>query len=283
MFKTTTIWLCLTLVINFNGTSQQSENKEVHISFNKTTSLIFPFAITSVDRGSKDVLVQKARGVENVLLVKAGKKEFSETNLTIITADGILHPITVNYSEQPPTQTITVANISALDDRTLIFVEDAVNARDVQTTSEHVLLQKSAGRIEGQNKSKMSFKLQSISINNDLIYYRVQIRNKSAITYDVKSLKFYIRDKKKVKRTSSQEIEAVPVYIGNNKTTIPGYASADMVFALRKFTIPDGKVLDIELFEQNGGRNLNLKIDNRDILKARSITTTKNLLTTIKK
>jgi hypothetical protein len=41
------------------------------VTLNKTTNLIFPYAIKSVDRGSRDVLAQKAKGVENILLVKA--------------------------------------------------------------------------------------------------------------------------------------------------------------------------------------------------------------------
>ena len=48
------------------------------IAVNKTTNLIFPYAIKSVDRGSADVLAQKAKGVENILLVKAVGKIFQK-------------------------------------------------------------------------------------------------------------------------------------------------------------------------------------------------------------
>ncbi len=43
------------------------------VTFYKTTNLVFPYTIKSVDRGSKDIIAQKANGVENVLQVKAGK------------------------------------------------------------------------------------------------------------------------------------------------------------------------------------------------------------------
>lgn len=46
------------------------------VTYNKTTNLVFPYAIKSVDRGSKDILVQKAKDVENILQVKAGQKRF---------------------------------------------------------------------------------------------------------------------------------------------------------------------------------------------------------------
>ena len=42
------------------------------ITYYKTTNLIFSFSITSVDRGSCDVLAQKTKGAENILQVKAG-------------------------------------------------------------------------------------------------------------------------------------------------------------------------------------------------------------------
>jgi hypothetical protein len=44
------------------------------IAVGKTTHLIYPFAIKSVDRGSRDILVQKAKGLENILQVKAARE-----------------------------------------------------------------------------------------------------------------------------------------------------------------------------------------------------------------
>ena len=64
-----TVWLML---VSFNCFSQFSiEPYSLQIGINKTTNLIFPYEIKSVDRGSRDVLVQKAKGIENVLQVKA--------------------------------------------------------------------------------------------------------------------------------------------------------------------------------------------------------------------
>jgi len=56
--------------------------------FLKTTNIIFPYSIVSVDIGSRDVLAQKAKGVENILQIKAARDSFPQTNISIITADG---------------------------------------------------------------------------------------------------------------------------------------------------------------------------------------------------
>ena len=277
MAKTISLWVGIILISFSASFGQEVENTNLSISYSKTTSLIFPFSIISVDRGSQDVLAQKARGVENVLQVKAGRKQFPETNLTVITADGVLHQFTVTYSDTPSTQAITIAGNTGK--QSLILVKDAVNERDIQSDSKLALKQNVSGRIDEHNKYQMNLSLQEIFIHNNTLYYKIQIRNKSSISYDIKSLKFLIRDRKKVKRTSSQEMEINPLFIGNESGRIQAYASRTIIYVVKKFTIPDGKTLFINLFEENGGRHLTLKVDNKDILKAKMLPEAKHLLT----
>ncbi len=59
----------------------------LEVTTTKTTHLIFPFGIKTVDRGSRDIIAQKATGVENILQVKAARPDFESTNLTVITTD----------------------------------------------------------------------------------------------------------------------------------------------------------------------------------------------------
>jgi conjugative transposon TraN protein len=280
MTKTIFWWLGL-VIINTATTFGQVENKTLTISFNKTTSLVFPYSITSVDRGSKDVLAQKARGVENVLQVKAGRKDFQETNLTVITADGVLHQFTVSYSDAPPTQTITVAS-SIVQHESLILVKDVVNERDTQSDMRRINTQSVRGKVDQQAKYEMVLTLQDIFVHGNTLYYRLHIRNKSSINYNIKSIKFLVHDRKKVKRTSSQEIQIAPLHVDKTSDHINGYASSTMIYAVKKFTIPDGKALLINLFEENGGRNLSLRIDNKDILRAKVLPESQDLLTSIK-
>ena len=67
----------------------------------KTTHLVFPYDIISVDRGSENILAQKARGAANVLQVKAARSGFQQTSLTVITADKKLYGSTVDYVSNP--------------------------------------------------------------------------------------------------------------------------------------------------------------------------------------
>ncbi len=49
------------------------------ISTDKTTSLVFPFAIRHVDRGTQSVLVQPVKEAPTILLIKAASKNFPVT------------------------------------------------------------------------------------------------------------------------------------------------------------------------------------------------------------
>ena len=43
------------------------------------------------------------------------------------------------------------------------------------------------------------------------------------------------------------------------------------VYALPKFTIPDDKLLVVELYEKNGGRHQTIRVENADIVNAEVI------------
>ncbi len=71
------------------------------ISTEKTTSLVFPFAIRHVDRGTQSVLVQPVKESPTILLIKAATKGFPETNLSVITEDGSIHSFIICYDNNP--------------------------------------------------------------------------------------------------------------------------------------------------------------------------------------
>ena len=81
--------------------SALAQSSTLQIATDKTTSLIFPFPIRHVDRGTKDILVQAIKEPDNLLLVKAASKDFPETNLSVITVDGSVYSFKVAYDAQP--------------------------------------------------------------------------------------------------------------------------------------------------------------------------------------
>lgn len=257
------ILVCLIVAGFFRIGAAQAVIDTVDVSFSKTTSMIFGYPVINVDRGSSDLIAQKVTGVENILQLKAGRRNLSETNLTVITADGSLHHFYVSYSDHPDTQVYRISErlISAL-------FEGGRTDIEYEIATERILNHPSSGRIAKDRSFQIMFAVSGIYIHDDMLFLRVSIRNKSNINYDVQSLRFFVRDKKKLKRTSSQEVEVHPLYVRNDANSIGANGSSDVVFVFEKFTITDSKALDIELFEKNGGRNLNLHVGNHAIVKA---------------
>lgn len=242
------------------------EPDSLAIGYSKTTNIVFPYAIKSVDRGSQDVLVQKAKGLENILQIKAAQQGFIQTNLTVVTADGKLYSYVLNYNEQSPQLNLSM-NKAKQEGKEIYFSSESNNEQELQQYSKLAFYNKKKVRGEKENKYAIKFQLNGIFIQNNVMYYRILVANNSKINYDVDQLRFFIRDNKKVKRTASQEIEIIPIHILNNLPTIDGESENTFVFAVPKFTIPENKYLSIQLMEKNGGRHVELHVKNKKLVK----------------
>ncbi len=241
------------------------------ISFYKTTSLIFPYAIKSVDRGSRDVLVQKAKGVENILQVKAAKSNFKETNLTVITADGKFYSWILNYMENTSFINILIGANADNNKSNAFFSPGGTNEANIEDNAKIVANEKRSIHSISDKKYKMRLQLNGLYIKDEVMYCKILLENNSNINYDIEMLRFYINDERKTKRTASQQIELQPLYVYGDTSVIYGQSKQVFVFALPKFTIPDKKYLFIQIMEKNGGRHLQLRVHNRTIVKARSV------------
>lgn len=255
------------LIISITGFAQENQSinaKNIQLSYSKTTSIVFPYAVKSVDRGSQDILVQKAKGIENILLLKAGKQNFAQTNLTVVTADGKLYGFVLNFDELCPTLTLR-AEYNSNSDKEVLFSAENQNQKEVQQYSQLALSKKK--KTPGLSTSRFSVQLRvnGIFVHQDVMYFRVLLENNSRINYDVDQLRFFIRDQKKSKRTASQELEIVPLFATSDISKISDHSEVSLVFAIPKFTIPQKKLFTLELIEKNGGRHLELNIKNSDL------------------
>nr|WP_294921731.1 conjugative transposon protein TraN [uncultured Flavobacterium sp.] len=244
----------------------KTESDSLMIAYSKTTSIVFPFAIKSVDKGSPDILVQKAIGLENILQIKAAQKGFFQTNLTVVTADGKLYSFVLDYNEEFPQLNLTL-NKTKPDGQEIHFSDEITNEKDIQEYSKLALYDKKKLRGQKESKYDIDLKLNGIFIREQVMYYRIKVTNNSKISYDIDQIRFFIRDAKKVKRTASQEIEITPNYILNDVDKIEAEAENIFVFALPKFTIPEKKYLAIQLMEKNGGRHLEEHVKNPKLVQ----------------
>ncbi|WP_114782990.1 conjugative transposon protein TraN [Botryobacter ruber] len=260
-------FLCL-LLLQLNIVAQDLHPKALELTYQKTTTLVFPHAIQSVDRGSRDILAQVPEKVENVLQLKAARKGFGETNLTVITADGRVYSFEVSYADIPAT-TFVKLDPPTTTAAPVVFANTDLNSEQLKTITN--LLAGDPRFCYGikDKAGKVKATLEGIYVQGNTFFYRLVLSNKSPVPYELDFIRFSLRDRKQVKRMATQEEERVPLYAyGYDEKTVEAGSQKVLVFALEKVPITKGKELVVELFEQNGGRHLQLRIRSKDLVQA---------------
>ena len=254
----------------------------LEVTFNKTVHIIFPALIRYVDLGSVDLLAAKADGTENVLRVKAALRDFSrESNLSVITEDSSYYTFNVKYADEPVKLSVEMTDFLH-DGEATNRPNNALDIYMQELGQESPLLVKLIMQSIYKNDRKeikhigskrfgIQYTLKGVYTYNGLLYFHLQLKNSSNVPFNVDYITFKIVDKQVAKRTAIQEQVIWPLRAYNNLTLIGGSRTERMVFTLPKFTIPDDKMLIIELNEQSGGRHQSFTVDNADLVRAKVI------------
>jgi len=235
------------------------------ISTSMTTNLIFPYAIKSVDRGSIDILAQKAKGSENVLQVKAAKAPFKQSNLSVVTADGQLFSFLIDYAEYPSHLNLSFYKDSLAEP--VLLAGGAIPQDELQQTAAIISERKPFMRHRVQQQM-IKLALGSIHYHQDMLWFAFDITNRSLIDYDIQYIKFFVKDKKRAKRTAEQSKELQPVFV-SLVDKVSGDHPEKVIIALPAFTLSQKQEVRVMLKEKNGGRDLELRLKYPAILKAR--------------
>lgn len=254
----------------------------LEVTFNKTVHLIFPAPIRYVDLGSADLLAAKADGTENVLRVKAALRDFSrESNLSVITEDGAYYTFNVKYADEPVKLAIEMTDflhdgeaVNRPNNALAIYMQELGQESPVLVKLIMQSIYKNNDReIKhiGSKRFGIQHTLKGVYTHNGLLYFHLQLKNSSNVPFNIDFITFKIVDKKVAKRTAIQEQVIWPLRAYNNLMVVCGKRTERMIFTLPKFTIPDDKMLVIELNEQQGGRHQSFTVDNSDLVRAKVI------------
>ncbi|MBB1194775.1 conjugative transposon protein TraN [Flavobacterium sp. SOK18b] len=250
----------------------------MEVTYDKTSHLIFPTAIRYVDLGSEYLIAGKAEDAENVLRVKASVKEFEpETNFSVITNDGHFYSFNVNYSSSPEVLSYDLLTMQKTEDKAngsdVLFEELGNNSPSLAGLLLETIYKndKSIVKHIGAKSFGIQFLLKGIYIHNGKYYFHTELANRTNVPFQIDFINFKVMDKKIAKRTVVQERPMMPLRTYKPLDEIGGKMTEQNVFLLNQFTIADDKVLLIEIFEKNGGRNQTLQIENSDLIKARLI------------
>ena len=254
----------------------------VQVTFAKTVHIIFPSAVRYVDLGSNWIIAGKADGAENVIRVKATTEGFSgETNFSVICEDGSFYSFNARYAHEPEMLNIEMKDFLENGDTT-DFSHTRMNIYFRELAGESPLLVKlimqsiyKEDRREirhlGCKRFGVQFLLKSVHSHNGLFYFHTETRNRSNVAFRTDFIRFKVVDKKVPKRTAIQERVIDPVRSYNEVLVTEGKSDVRTVYAVPQFTIPDDKLLVIELFEKDGGRHQTIRVENADLVAAKQI------------
>ena len=254
----------------------------VQVTYAKTVPIIFPSAVRYVDLGSNWIIAGKADGAENVIRVKATTEGFpGETNFSVICEDGSFYSFNARYAHEPEMLNIEMKDFLENGDTT-DFSHTRMNIYFRELGNESPLLVKlimqsiyKEDRREirhlGCKRFGVQFLLKSVHSHNGLFYFHTETRNRSNVAFRTDFIRFKIVDKKVPKRTAIQERVIDPVRSYNEVLVTEGKSDVRTVYAVPQFTIPDDKLLVIELFEKDGGRHQTIRVENADLVAAKQI------------
>jgi conjugative transposon TraN protein len=271
----------------YQGMSRSIPNGRVvlpyglQITFEKTVHLIFPAQIRYVDLGSSNIIAGKAEDADNVLRVKAAVRDFeTETNLSVICEDGSFYSFNVKYAEEPERLNIEMQDFLHSGTNNLptnkadIYFKELGNQSPVLVKLiMKTIWQNNRREIKhiGSKKFGIQFLLRGLYSHNGLLYFHLQMKNQSEMPYNIDFITFKVVDKKIAKRTAIQEQVLQPLRAYNDVIRIGGLQTQRSIFTLEQFTLPDDKVLEVTLFEQNGGRHQTFIVENEDLIRAKNI------------
>lgn len=241
------------------------ETAVLPISDEKLTHIIYPEKIVYVDFGNTTVQVEKAEKVDNIIAIRADTAFNLQTNLTAITESGRFYTFDLQYAPRC--------------ERFSFIVDKGARKKQVAILDERNTMQKARLEKEISQRPRlltnikdevadMRFSVTNIFIDNDILLFRFGLHNRSQIGYTIDFIRFYIQDAKRRKKTAVQQLEQQPLFSFNRPEEVPALSSCNFTVALPKFTIPDKKVLIIEIQEKNGGRHFYYKMKNRQLINA---------------
>lgn len=249
--------------------------QKVPVTFHKMTSLVFPMAIRTGVKVSRDVLVQKVKGVDNVIELKAMRPRFMPTNLSVFGMDGRLYSFDLEYEEGAPVLNFavlpspgTAASGNYAEKVPILLTglptDQATLAQDAETLAPQEGFLHQSARSE-----KMRLVVKGIYLRDSLLWFVICLRNHSQIPYHPAYLRLFSLDRKKVNRMAIQQAAMEPVY-RDLPERIEGRATCSFALGFPLFTLARDKKLILEVAERNGGRLLSLPITCKTLLKARS-------------
>lgn len=245
------VWLMI-LFMASRVQAQVSESR-IFVTYDKTVNIIFPYAIVSEDHGSDGIITQRSKAAPKILRVKANIKNFDRTNLSVITSDGHVYSFLLEYADDVYRMNYVMDQEDAIAQTA---VENNISVLEVQAGE----VGRAARTIHKRVSDDFSIlQLRGLYISSDALWLSTRFINCTMVPYPVGFIKFFIRDKRRVKNAAQQEREIFPIY-SQTPELFAGKAMDDLLFAFEPFVINKHQQLLMQVGELNGNRFIQIRI-----------------------
>jgi len=250
-----------TLVSSAQNILQLSDKKSVHV--------VCPDKVLYVSCGDdSEIQAEILPELSNIVRVKALRSFEGQTSLTVVCA-GRIYSMAAQFGN---CDVLTYQLESLPSEKAYPFSGKLMPDESLKGISDQVLSQKGYHTVHrSTRKNGILMEVNDICIKGDALFLVIQITNCTNMAFDAEAFNFWIADKRQQKATNVQEYQLTPDYVRFELKRVPAYDSASEVFVIEKLTIPDKRVLRIEMIEKsagNTGRKLTLELKNRDLHKA---------------
>jgi len=253
-----------------DGTPDSIGVYPLQVSARFTVNLIFRYRVAQVDIGSGDVMGRKMGKAENVLLLKAAKSGFPATNVSVYLEDGRLYSFLVSYADS-----VGVLNLS--------FGADSVSsggglplprARIVGWPVPRDSMEADSRRVaavrgfmhDRTSSGGVELALRGVYLRDSVLWMAFRGRNFSRVAFKPDRIRFFVEDRRKLRRTATQTVEWKPVFDGAPSVLV-GRVAWGVGFVPK--ALPRGKRLVILWSGGDDGRAVRLVVKGRRILRAR--------------
>ena len=241
-----------------------------YVSRDKTTALFFKSAVKIISKPTSDFDVTQKE--DALITIKALDADFAPTRINVqdVSTAKIYH-IPVEYSFGRAGRRIDVDGATPMTVRVIKTAE-----YNYSTVVTQLAEGKRKDVVDHEKTGGVKAWVDKLSLAGNRIFFRLDIRNKSNLPYEIDFVRFYIRDLKTVARMATHEQEIVPLITTlHKKTSIAHKQEIAKVFGFHRFSLSEDQALNVELYERNGNRHIYLQIKQKDLDDLKTITPAK--------
>ena len=239
-------------------------NKEVFVTYEKTVNIIFPYAIGSEEHGSGGIIVRQVPGAPQILQVKANRKDFAPTSLSVVTKDGSLYSFVIVYASD-------VAQLNHIVDTCESVVNACIQPNEKSLQDEEASVRHAKANVRRRAWDDFStLRLNGLFISKHAVWLRTKFINATAVPYPIDMVKFFLRSKKQLKNAATQEREVRPVY-NIYPDTMGGKKCIDIFCAFEPFVVNRRQQLVMQIAECNGNRFIHMNIMPRHFRRMKAL------------